>query len=139
MAGSPAVSGDSKFQDVENGKYYHDAVVLATSNGIVNGMSETEFAPNLNITREQLTVMLYNYCRATGLDVSESASVSSFDDSNEISSWAMTGLRWAVGSELVNGIGNNLLDPGGNATRAQIATLIMRLWKPSSSKPTFSS
>jgi hypothetical protein len=123
LAGTPAVSGPSKFSDVPAGSYYADAVSWASANGIVKGTSESTFAPTADITREQLVTMIYNYCRHIGIDVSASADLSGFTDAGQISSWARDGLGWSVSV----GIGNNLLDPGGVATRAQIATLFMRL------------
>ena len=107
--------------------WYADAVAWAAENGIVNGVSETEYAPNANITREQLATMLYRYAQYSGMDaVDLRENISGFADADSVSEYAVQALNWAVGEELVNGMGDNTLAPQGNATRAQAAALLMR-------------
>ena len=122
---SPAASGDH-FTDVADGDWYADAVNWAASEGIVNGMSATMFAPNAPITREQLAAILHNYAEYKGMDVSARADLSKYADAASISDWARDVISWAVGEELIAGITNDTLDPQGNASRAQVAAIFER-------------
>ena len=126
LAGEPAVSGDMAFTDVESGLWYSNAVAWAAANGIVNGISETEFAPSGDLTREQLATILYRYAQDQGYDVSASADLSGFPDADQIQSYATEALSWAVAEGLLQGFEDDTLQPGGTATRAQIATILMR-------------
>ena len=127
LEGEPAVSGAAAFDDVDEDAWYADAVAWAAENGIVNGVSDTEYAPNANITREQLATMLYRYAQYSGMDaVDLRENISGFADADSVSEYAVQALNWAVGEELVNGMGDNTLAPQGNATRAQAAALLMR-------------
>lgn len=125
--GEPSI-GTSNFKDVAANMYYSKAVAWAAKNGIVNGFSETRFGPDEVITREQLATILYRYAVYKGYDVSSGdyTSLKTFVDCKMVSSWANNGFQWAYGEGLINGIGNNVLNPGGNATRAQMATILMR-------------
>ena len=126
LEGEPEVSGTSGFTDVEAGTWYTDAVAWAAANGIVNGVSETEFAPGKNITREQLATILFRYAEAKGYDVSARADLSAYPDADQIQSYAAESVAWAVAEGLIQGFEDNTLRPAGNATRAQIATILMR-------------
>ena len=126
LAGQPAVSGDLPFTDVESGTWYTDAVLWAAQNGIVNGVSETEFAPGEDITREQLAVILYRYAAYQGYDVSQRADLSGFGDASSISGYAQEALSWAHAQGLVLGFEDGSLRPQGTASRAQIAAVLMR-------------
>ena len=126
LAGEPAVSGDAAFTDVESGLWYSNAVLWAAQNGIVNGISDTEFAPSGDLTREQLATILYRYAESMGYDVSASADLSGFPDAGDIQAYAMEALSWAVAEGLLQGFEDDSLQPGGTATRAQIATILMR-------------
>ena len=126
LAGEPAVSGDAAFTDVESGLWYSNAVLWAAQNGIVNGISETEFAPSGDLTREQLATVLYRYAESMGYDVSASVDLSGFPDAGDIQSYATQALSWAVAEGLLQGFEDDSLQPGGTATRAQIATILMR-------------
>ena len=125
LAGEPAVSGDLPFTDVESGTWYTDAVLWAAQNGIVNGLGENTFAPMNTLTREQLVTMLYRYAQNKGYDVTASADLSGYPDADKIQSWAQEAMTWAVAEGIVEGMDGNL-NPAGNATRAQIATILMR-------------
>ena len=127
-ASSP-IEGENIFTDVPNGQWYTEAVAWAAHNGIVGGIGNNQFAPNGNITREQLATILYRYCNSIGIDTSNEALLSSYPDCDKISSYAIRPLAWAVGAGLINGIelnGRVHLQPQGNATRAQVATILMR-------------
>ena len=126
LAGQPAVSGDLPFPDVESGTWYTDAVAWAAENGIVNGVSDTEFAPGDDITREQLAAILYRYAAYQGYDVSQRADLSGFGDASSISPYAQEALSWAHAQGLVLGFEDGSLRPQGTASRAQIAAVLMR-------------
>jgi hypothetical protein len=125
LAGEPA-SEISIFKDVDNGTWYSQAVSWAAGNSIVNGMSSSLFAPDSSITREQMAVILYKYAEFKGYDVSTRGDITKFEDNEKISSWATDAIAWAVGSNIISGKGNEMLDPTGSATRAEIATILMK-------------
>ena len=126
LEGKPRVTGSSGFDDVASEAWYADAVTWAAENGIVNGVSDTEFAPNVNITREQLAAILYRYAEYNDYDVSGRDDLSEFTDRSSISSYALDAMRWAVDEGLITGITNTTIKPQGTATRAQAATMFMR-------------
>ncbi len=126
LEGEPEVSGTSGFSDVAAGIWYTDAVAWAAANGIVNGTTDTTFAPGEDITREQLVTVLYRYAEAKGYDVSARVDLSAYPDANQIQSYAAESVAWAVAEGLIQGFEDNTLRPAGNATRAQIATILMR-------------
>lgn len=129
MAGSPEVTGDSAFTDVENGPgtaWYYNAVLWAQQNGIVSGYGDGTFRPGTDITREQLAVIFYNYAKLKGYDVSATNDLSGFTDAGDVSDWALPAMRWAVGSGIMGGYGDGILGPQGTATRAQVAAMLCR-------------
>ena len=89
-----------------------------------NGISDGTNMPGV-ITREQLATILFRYARMKGYDVSKSAALSGFSDADKVSSYAVEAMQWAVAEELLKG-SNGKLDPQGSATRAQVATILMR-------------
>ena len=115
------------FADVneKNGSWYIDAVAWAASNGIVNGVGNNRFDPNGKITREQMAAILFRYAQKKGIDTSKRGELSNYPDANKISAYAKEALSWAVGEGIINGSDGKLL-PQGNATRAQVATILMR-------------
>ena len=125
-AGSPAVEGEDPFTDTQAGTWYTDAVAWAAQNGIVNGVSDTQFAPGDDITREQLAVILYRYATYQGYDVSQRADLSGFGDASSIRPYAQEALSWASAQGLVLGFEDGSLRPQGTASRAQIAAVLMR-------------
>ena len=125
LAGQPDVSGDLPFTDVAAGTWYTDAVLWAAQNGIVNGLGENTFAPMNTLTREQLVTMLYRYAEAEGYDVSAAADLSGYPDAGKVQPYAQEAMTWAVAEGIVEGMDGNL-NPAGSATRAQIATILMR-------------
>ena len=84
------------------------------------------FRGEINITREQFAAVLYRYAIAMGYDVSEKADLGDYDDGTLVSGYASEAMAWAVESGIIQGIGSNKLDPTGDATRAQLATMLMR-------------
>jgi len=127
IEGSPEVNGDVAYTDVNLGEYYGDALVWATENKIVNGVSETEFAPNANITREQIATIIYRYAGLKGVEAVELSENLHFDDADKISDYAVAPMNWLVGKEIIKGYENNTIQPQGNATRAEVATIVTRI------------
>ncbi|MGI6205266.1 MAG: InlB B-repeat-containing protein, partial [Anaerovoracaceae bacterium] len=125
LEGSPSASGED-FKDVESGQWYADAVSWASSNKIVYGYGDGLFGPNDPITREQMAAILYRYSQNNKYDVTADGDVASFKDGDKVDAYALTPMKWAIGSGLISGMGDNTLDPLGYATRAQIAAVLMR-------------
>lgn len=115
------------FTDVADDAWYTKAVIWAANNGIVNGVAKNTFAPDDSITREQIATMLYRYA---GAEAAKEDKLSAFPDAAKVSDWAKEALNWAVASGLINGVadanGTANLEPQATATRAQIATILMR-------------
>lgn len=115
------------FTDVPDDTWYTKAVIWAANNGIVNGVAKNTFAPDDSITREQIAAMLYRYA---GAEAAKEDKLSAFPDAAKVSDWAKEALNWAVASGLINGVANANgtanLEPQSTATRAQIATILMR-------------
>lgn len=128
MAGEPAVNKSIPFGDVSAESYYTNAVIWAQQNGIVSGINESEFAPEDNITREQIAVIIYRFAKDQGYDVSsfEDTNILSYTDFDEISEYAIEAMQYAVGSSLINGKTESTLNPKENATRAEIAAILQR-------------
>ena len=124
MENSPAVNYAMSFSDVESDTWYTEAVRWANAEGVVEG-DGGKFNPNGAVTREQLVTMLYRYAQYKKANVSASADLGSFNDAATVSGWATSAMQWAVGSGIINGMDGNLV-PAGNATRAQVATMLMR-------------
>lgn len=111
------------FDDVSASAYYAGRVNWATQNGIINGMDDGKFHPNSPITREQAATILYKYAKATGNDVTYRENVyASFPDTGKVSAYAVEAMKWATSHGIINGK-DGRLDPKGNATRAQVATI----------------
>ena len=119
---TPSVEGKSNpFTDVQNGKWYTEAVIWASDRGIVKGTSETTYSPDAPITREQIATILFRYSKSSPSD----KSLSSFPDAGTVSSYAQNGICWAVAEGIINGKDGKLA-PKENATRCQIAAILMR-------------
>ena len=125
LNGTPA-AGVAGFADVAGGQWYSEAVAWAAANGVVNGYSDTKFAPNEEITREQLAAILYRYAQFKGLDVSAKGDLSGFADGAAVSGWAQEAMQWAVGAGLLNGNADGTLASAAGATRAEVAMILMR-------------
>lgn len=119
----------STFSDVRRGQWYSEAVSWAAKNGIVTGVGDNKFEPDTQITREQIATILYRYAQKKRADTSARGSLSAFPDNGKVNGWAKTALQWCVGEGLIGGTNENgkvYLDPQGTATRAQVATILMR-------------
>lgn len=125
IAGSPEISAPASFTDVAEGKWYSDAIAWAEAEGVVKGVSETEFAPMANVTREQIATILYRYIGAEAADVDMSA----FGDAGKISNYAKEAMSWAISAGIFKGDNEGNLNPTNNATRAEFATMMYRFLK----------
>lgn len=126
MENEPAVTGTTAFTDVAADQYYANAVAWAAQNGIVSGTTATTFAPNNAITREQMAAILYRYAQFKGYDVSVKADLSVYTDAAQVSTYATDAMAWANGAQLITGTSQAMQTPASNATRAQVATILMR-------------
>ena len=129
MAGSPDMEDKIwgyPFADVDATAYYGTAVYWARLNGIAGGYDDATFGPNDPITREQMAAILYRYAQYKGYDVSAKADLNKFTDADEISNYALEALQWANAEGLINGKGDGVLDPKGQATRAEAAAILTR-------------
>ena len=117
----------TKFVDVAKGQYYTPYVKWASDAGIVNGMSTTRFAPDENITREQICVMMEKYIKANHWGLRNDFEVVKFKDEGKISKWAKSAVLACQQGGIINGSksGNGFVfNPQGNATRAEVATIL---------------
>ena len=126
MEGSLAPKGENSFTDVEAGMWYADAITWTTENGIFAGYSMDKFGPDDPITREQLTAIFYRYADYKGYKLTVTGNLDKFEDADKITDYAKTVMQWAVGNGLIKGKAENLLDPQGTATRAEIAAMLHR-------------
>ena len=125
MEGEPQ-AGEHSFTDVAEDEYYADAVAWAAENDIVNGYSDTVFAPEKAMSREEMAVVLYRYAQYKGWDVSAQGDLSRYADSESVSAWSAEAMTWAVGAKVMDGMDGRLA-PQGDALRSQTATVLMRV------------
>ncbi|MBE6070206.1 MAG: S-layer homology domain-containing protein, partial [Clostridium lundense] len=120
-----AKEGDGTvFSDVKTGDWFNAAIGWAYENKVVNGYGD-RFGASDNISRQDMATILYRYAKAAGYDVSKTASLDKFSDAGSVADYASDAMRWAVGMGLIDGIDGKLA-PTGNATRAQVATIMTR-------------
>lgn len=133
--GSPEITDSQQaagFADVEDGKWYADAVAWASANGIVTGYTSADgsqqlFGPDNSITREQFAAIMYRYAKYKGCDIAEGGTeAQKYSDYGEISSYAKSAVEWAVSTGLITGVSDTRLAPQGSATRAQTAAILQR-------------
>ena len=146
LAGEPENKTNAGFRDVKDGAWYAQAVNWAAENGVVTGYSDTVFAPNDNVTREQLAVILNRCAGSSGADGEALAKIVlamfgtidpstfygekinvPFDDADSVSDWAVSGVNWAWNAGVLNGKTEKLLAPQDNATRAEVASMFLRM------------
>ena len=125
LDGKPAPKSANSFRDVPGGQWYTEPVAWAAENGIVNGVGDNKFDPEGNITREQMATILYRYAQFKGIDASKRGDLSVFPDGSKVEKWAKDAMQWTVAEKLIGGSDGMLL-PQGSATRAQVATILMR-------------
>ena len=126
MEGEPAVTSANSFTDVAADAWYAKPVLWANENNIVSGYGDGLFGPNDNITREQMAAILNRYAGFKGYDVSAADNLAAYTDAGHVSDWALASIKWAVGEKLITGMTTTTLVPQGNATRAQVASILMR-------------
>ncbi len=132
LDGRPDAEGENIFVDVGARKYYAQPVLWAAQNGIVSGRDATHFDPNANVSREEVAAFMYRYARYKGYNLDARADLSKFPDASQVSRYAKDNLSWAVAAGLISGVKNgniNYLNPKGNATRAQIAQILIEFEK----------
>ena len=130
--------GANPFTDVPNGKWYTDAVAWAAENGVVNGVGDGKFEPDGSVTREQMATILYRYAQKVGIDTSKHTELSAFPDANRVSAYARAPMQWIVAEGVIGGSrenGQDWLNPQGNATRAEVATILMRFIENVAKRP----
>ena len=128
LSNSPVTPFEGRFSDVKPGQWYSAAVIWAYHNGIVKGYDNGNFGPNDLVTREQLAVILKAYAENTGKPATNRASLADFPDEGKVT-WSRDAVRWAVAEKLISGKSNGgttLLDPQGKASRAEVASILMR-------------
>ena len=115
-----------KFTDVKADAYYAPYVNWAAQNDIVEGVTATTFAPDTNINREQMAVIMANYAKKLGYDLPKTLQAVTFSDNAQISSWAKNAVRTMQQAGILSGKNGNKFDPKGTATRAEVATVLRR-------------
>ena len=124
-AETPSVTG---FTDVVSTEYYASHVHWAAENGVVEGYSDTTYAPYDNMTREQMVTMMYRYAKFLEKDVTveNSNALDQFSDGEKVADWSKEAMIWAVENGIVEGMDDGTLYPQGTSTRAQVATVLQR-------------
>ena len=128
LEGSPEVETavSDVFTDCADGEWYADAVIWANANGIVEGRSETEFAPNDTMTRQEMAAILYRYEVFKGAEEVEAVELE-YADADAIADWAESAVVYCTDAGLMSGVSDTEFAPAGSATRAMGATVLMRL------------
>lgn len=126
LEGKPVVNYAMRFDDVAAGQWYTEAIRWAAAEGIVTGYGDGAFGPDDTITREQMAAILYRYTQYKGYSVSMTSSLSGYTDANRISNYATAAFRWICGRGIMEGTTTTTLGPAESATRAQVATILMR-------------
>ena len=117
----------SSFKDVKSDAYYLPYIQWANTSGIVNGISSEEFAPDMEISREQMAVMLLNYIKAMNIDIVKLNEENQFADTDEMSTWAKEAVKAIQMSGILSGKPDNKFDPKGIATRAEVSSMLRKL------------
>lgn len=129
IAGCPDVSGLSHpFADLDPEQYYFDAVVWGYNEGITTGISMTRFAPEDELTREQLATFLYRYADGANSAYTP-GDLAGYFDPDEIDDFAQDAMEWAVGCDILHGNGDGTLAPKRTATRAELVQLLANYLK----------
>lgn len=125
LEGSPETEPVT-FTDVHDGDWYGSAVFWASRQGVVQGYKDGSFNPNGPVTREELAMLLFRYAGTKDANTAIRGSLAKFRDNGAVSGWASEAVQWAVGAEIMSGDSEGILKPAGRATRAEVATMLMR-------------
>ena len=125
IAGSPGADGTNAFADIKD-DWYKDAVQWAVNNGITDGISETQFAPDAAVTREQLAAFLYRFAGFMGYDTAKESDLSGFTDAGNIGDFSKDAMAWANAEGIITGDTGTTLAPKASSTRAVLATVLTR-------------
>lgn len=127
MAGQPNEGTSSGFTDVKSNDYFAKAVTWGKNHKIVSGTSSTTYSPNQNVTKEQFVLMLYNYAKYKEKNLTASGDLNKFTDGNDVSTYAKTAMKWAIGNKIVSG-NNGKLNPKSTTTRAELCVMINKYY-----------
>lgn len=129
MSGAPPHYTRTIFEDVSEGAWYAQAICWCVDNRLAKGVSATRFAPEENVTREQVATFLFRYAEACGFYVLNQAELSGFSDRGKVSAYALDAVEWAVAEGIIRGNDVGKLNPTGYATRAEIAAMLVRFYE----------
>ena len=121
-------NSDCTFKDVNDGKWYYNAIATAQKLGIVQGKTDGTFGINDAITRQDMAVMVYKVSELLKVEMKETNSQAQFKDSAKISAYAVNAISAMQKSGIINGVGNDNFAPKNNATRAQAAVIIYQVF-----------
>lgn len=126
LEGKPAVTGTNTFSDVKSGEWYTDAILWANANKLVEGYGNGLFGTNDSITREQMAAILYRYAQMKGYSTTKTTDLAKYTDAATVNIWADAALNWTVAESFITGRTATTLTPAGTASRAEVATILMR-------------
>lgn len=126
---SPEEEINYQFTDIPVDEWYTTAVYWAQMTGVVKGYPDGTFLPNQDVTRQEAAEFLYRFAKWQGRDVSATTSLSGYSDNGQVMEYAKTSMAWACASGIIEGETKTTLVPYGNATRAQVATILTRYMK----------
>jgi hypothetical protein len=124
---SPELVSGNIFEDVQADTWYEAAVTWCADNGIVEGYGDGTFGTNNSVTRQEMVTMLYRYVNNMAGGKGTTSDLDAFTDASKTADWAQEAMEWAVGSGIIEGMGDGTLNPTGTATRAEVATMLQRL------------
>jgi hypothetical protein len=127
LEGKPVVTAKNTFTDVKSGQWYTEAIIWANANNIAGGYGGGLFGTNDSVTREQMAAILMNYAKYKKYDVTKTTDLKSYSDAKAVDSWASDAIKWTVAEGLITGTTATTLSPKDTASRAQVATILMRL------------
>ncbi len=115
------------YSDVSASAWYAESVAWAEENGIANGYGNGIYQPKKAISRQEMVTMLYRYAIFAGMDTDRTDDLAAFADAGDVSGYAREAIAWAVANGIITGTDSGRLNPSGSASRAQVATVVMRL------------
>lgn len=128
VKGKPEVKGECSFKDAKAGKWYYNSLIWAKQTGVTSGKGDSSFGVGDKVTRQGIAQFLYNYAKLNNYDIAAGTDISAFPDCGETADWAIEAVKWANGAGVMNGKqhgGKKYLDPSGEATRAEVAQMLM--------------